>query len=309
MSRFIAYISRQMKLSISNLERLSGIPIHTIRIWERRYNVLTPSRSTGNTRSYSDADLKRLLDISSLNQAGLKISEACALSPLEIDNFLKKDIDKTINNNIQYEFYISQLLKSGIAYNELLFAELLTEAITKHGVEDSYQQIIYPLLQRLGLMWRRDNICPAQEHFISCIIRQKLMREIDSIPLKIQTKSSWLLFLPEDEAHEIPLLFASYLIRTNGFKVVYLGDRVPLASLKDAMKNFKAENLLFFMVRQRTIADATNYLTEIENSFGDAKIHLAGNGKLISNLSLSKRVTHFNSIDEFKNLLINLNYA
>ncbi|TCC89167.1 MerR family transcriptional regulator [Pedobacter frigiditerrae] len=294
-----------MKLSISNLERLSGIPIHTIRIWERRYNALTPSRSIGNTRSYSDADLKRLLDISSLNQAGLKISEACALSPIEVDDFLKKDIANTINDNIQYEFYISQLLKFGIAYNETAFGTLITQAITAHGVEDSYQQIIYPLLQRLGLMWRRDNICPAQEHFISGIIRQKLMTAIDNIPLKTQTKSSWLLFLPEDEAHDIPLLFASYLLRANGFKVLYLGDRVPLESLEDAMKNFKAEHLLLFMVRQRTIADATNYLAEIENHFGDAKIHLAGNEKLINGLSLSKRISHFKSIDEFRNLLLN----
>ncbi|RZK55911.1 MAG: MerR family transcriptional regulator [Pedobacter sp.] len=298
-----------MKLSISNLERLSGIPIHTIRIWERRYNALTPTRSTGNTRYYSDSDLKRLLDISSLNQAGLKISEACALSPREIDDFLKKDIEKTINNNIQYEFYISQLLKSGIAYKELEFSELLSKAFVEYGVENSYQQIVYPLLQRLGLMWRRDNICPAQEHFISGIIRQKLLTAIDSIPLKTQTKSSWLLFLPGDEAHEIPLLFASYLLRNNGFKVVYLGDRVPLESLKDAMNNFKAEHLLFFMVRQRTIADATSYLAAIENSFSDVKIHLAGNGKVIKSLSLSERVNHFNSIDEFKNLLINLNHA
>ncbi|WP_316767910.1 MerR family transcriptional regulator [Pedobacter frigiditerrae] len=298
-----------MKLSISNLEQLSGIPIHTIRIWERRYNALTPSRSTGNTRFYSDLDLKRLLDIASLSQAGLKISQACALSPLQVDDFLRKDIDKTINANAQYEFYISQLLKFGVAYNELSFADLLTQAISEHGVEDSYQQIIYPLLQRLGLMWRRDNICPAQEHFISGIIRQKLMTAIDNIPLKIQTKSSWLLFLPEDEAHEIPLLFASYLLRTNGFKVVYLGDRVPLASLKDAMKNFKAENLLFFMVRQRTIADAASYLAAIENNFSDAKIHIAGNEKLINNLSLNDRINHFSSIEEFKNLLINLNHA
>ncbi|WP_316785216.1 MerR family transcriptional regulator [Pedobacter frigiditerrae] len=298
-----------MKLSISNLERLSGIPIHTIRIWERRYNALTPSRSSGNTRSYTDLDLKRLLDISSLNQAGLKISQACALSPLEVDDFLKKDIDKTINSNIQYEFYISQLLKFGIAYNELSFADLLTQAITEHGVEVSYQQIIYPLLQRLGLMWRRDNICPAQEHFISGIIRQKLMTAIDSIPLKIQTKSTWLLFLPEDEAHEIPLLFASYLLRTYGFKVLYLGDRVPIESLKDVMKNFKAEHLLFFMVRQRTIADARSYIAAIENNFSDVKIHLAGNEKLINNLSLNDRINHFSSIEEFKNLLINLNHA
>lgn len=303
------YISRQMKLSISNLERLSGIPVHTIRIWERRYNALKPERSTGNTRFYSDADLKRLLDISSLNQAGLKISQACAMTPLEIDDFLKKDIDKTISDNIQYEYYISQLLKFGINYNELAFADLLSQAINAHGVEDSYQQIIYPLMQRLGLMWRRENICPAQEHFISGIIRQKLMVAIDSIPLKQQVKSSWLLFLPEDEAHEIPLLFASYLLRANGFKVLYLGDRVPIESLKDAMKNFKAQHLLLFMVRQRTISDATSYLAELADNFKDAEIHLAGNERLINNLSLSKRINHFNTIDEFKNLLINLNHA
>lgn len=292
-----------MKLSISNLEQLSGIPIHTIRIWERRYHALTPARTAGNTRFYGDNDLKRLLDISSLNQAGLKISQACALSPLEVDDFLKKEMDTTISENSQYEFYISQLLKFGISYNEYHFDEHLTQAITKYGVENAYQYIIYPLLQRLGLMWRRDHICPAQEHFVSALVRQKLMVAIASIPLKKQTKSSWLLFLPEDESHDIPLLFASFLLRNSGFKVIYLGANVPLASLEDAMDHHQANHLLLFMVRQRTAAAANAYLNTLKDNFVEAKIHLAGNGNLIDALTTADAIHHFNSIDDFKKLL------
>jgi DNA-binding transcriptional MerR regulator len=291
-----------MKLSIANLEQLSGVPVHTIRIWERRYHALNPSRTNGNTRFYTDDDVKRLLDIVSLNQSGVKISKACSLSGAEIDEMLTKELNSTISLNANFEFYISQLLKFGLAYDEFHFSGLLSDCIDQHGVTDAYQQVIYPLLQRIGLMWRRDHICPAQEHFLSAIIRQKLMAIINTIPLQHQQRATWLLFLPEDEAHDIPLLFASYLLRSNGYKVIYLGERVPFDSLKDVVANNKIENMLFFMVRQRPVAEANTYLQALLSAF-PCNLYLAGNGRLIESLDLDSRISWFKSITEFQKLI------
>jgi len=292
-----------MKLSISNLEQLSGVPIHTIRIWERRYNALEPQRSSGGTRFYTDHDLKRLLNIVSLQQAGIKISQACALSGAQIDALLEEDLNTSISSNASHEFYISQLLKDGVNYNELAFSMLLDRCINDYGMLECYTKVMFPLLQRLGLMWQLDHICPAHEHFIAAIVRQKLMTAIASIPLTQQTGPTWLLFLPEDEGHDIPLLFANFLLRNHGFKVVYLGERVPMDSLKDAQTAVHAENMLFFMVRQRPIKEAADYLSELGKTFNESNIYLAGNGRLIGELELPHNVNWFSSISAFTQIL------
>lgn len=292
-----------MNLSISNLEQLSGVPVHTIRIWERRYHALNPLRTAGNTRNYTDEHLKRLLDIVGLSHSGMKISKACSLTAAEVDLHLKDAMDQTIASDPAVEYYVAQLLKFGLSYDELSFHELLNNCIATFGIDVAYQDVMFPLLQRLGLMWRRDHICPAQEHFISGIVRQKLMVAIDNIPLSFQNGPSWLLFLPEDEAHDIPLLFASYLLRSSGFKVIYLGERVPIESLKAAYNYHKVNHLLLFMVRQRPVLQANAYLAELASSFGEAAIYLAGNSRLIKDLSLAEKVTWFSNIAQFKQLL------
>lgn len=298
-----------MKFSISDLEQLSGVPSHTIRIWERRYHALEPMRSAGNTRFYDNDQLRKLLNIVSLNQSGLKISQVCSLSETEIDQLLKKEIDQTISAVAQYEYYISQLLKFGLAYNELKFDEIINLCIVQHGIKTTYQSVIYPLLMRIGLMWRMDHICPAQEHFVSAIIKQKLMVAISQIPLKTQTKSTWLLFLPEDEEHDIGLLFANYVLRQAGHKVIYLGSRVPFGSVQDAMLNNNISNILLFMVRLRPTVEADHYLNSLSKTFATTQIHLAGNSKLIDNLQLANNINWFKSIAALELAIKNLLHA
>lgn len=292
-----------MNLSISHLEQLSGVPVHTIRIWERRYNALTPMRSAGNTRFYTDEHLKRLLDIVGLSQSGMKISKACALSAKEIDVFLEQAMHQTISSDNSFEYYVAQLLKHGLGYDETNFNELLNACITEYGIDVAYQGVMFPLLKRIGLLWRRDQICPAQEHFLSNIVRQKLMVAIDQIPLSSQKGPSWLLYLPEDEAHDIPLLFASFMLRSQGFRVVYLGERVPLDSIKEVCSNVDIANILLFMVRQRPVNQANNYISALSENFPLTAIYLAGNGKLIENLDVNNKVIYFKTIEEFKQLI------
>ena len=292
-----------MRYSISDLEQLSGVQTHTIRIWERRYNALEPMRSAGNTRFYDDNHLRRLLNIVSLSKTGLKISQVCALSEAEVDKLLKEDIDNTRSSDAKFEYHISQLLNYGLAYNEADFDLLISKCIRDYGMAESYKRIIYPLLVRLGLMWRRDHICPAQEHFLSNIIRQKIFVAIENLPARRDDSPCWLLFLPEDEDHDIGLLFANYMLRFYGQKVLYLGAKVPLDSLKDAVSNSEVDQMLFFMVRSRPVNDAKEYLDKLVSDFKDKTIHIAGNSRLIAELPLDNNVSWIKSIEEFEEIV------
>ncbi|MEJ2881218.1 MerR family transcriptional regulator [Pedobacter sp. GR22-6] len=295
-----------MKYSISDLEQLSGVQTHTIRIWERRYHALEPLRSAGNTRFYDDQQLKRLLNIVGLNERGMKISQVCALSDQEMTRLLEEQLSQAISLDTHFEYYISQMLRHGMAYDEHHFDALITECIAEYGLAKSYKWVIYPLLVRLGLMWRQDHICPAQEHFMSNILRQKLYKAIDELPIRSSSANTWLLFLPEDEGHDIGLLFAHYVLKAAGQKVIFLGSRVPLTSLEDAMKNESVTQLLLFMIRPRPVSEANSYLTELGNKFSHAKIRLAGNGKLIKDLKLPANVSWFQSIEEFEHIISTL---
>jgi len=298
-----------MRYSISDLEQLSGVQTHTIRIWERRYHALEPSRSAGNTRFYDDQQLKRLLNIVGLNKSGLKISQACALSNQEMDALLDQQIKATVAEDEHFEYYISQMLKHGISYSEFHFDELITAGIEHYGLNKMYKYVLYPLLVRLGLMWRRDQLCPAQEHFIVNMIRQKLYKAIDEIPVLSSLAPSWLLFLPEDEDHDIGLLFAHYMLKSAGQKVIFLGSKVPLDSLTDAMNNKNITQLLFFIVRLKPRHEINQYLNELSARFADVKIRIAGDGKIIQELELPSNVSWFQSIEEFEHLITKIKHA
>jgi DNA-binding transcriptional MerR regulator len=288
-----------MIYSISDLEQLSGIQSHTIRIWEQRYKALKPMRTEGNTRFYDEVELKKLLNIVSLNQSGLKISKICALSEAQINDLLNKEID-FITVEDRYKFYVSQLLNHGLAYNEFEFEQILIVCIQKFGIIETYRNIIYPILIRLGLMWRKDDICPAQEHFLSAIIRRKIFTAIDGIPLKAKSNQTWLLFLPEDEDHDIGLLFAQYILKMNGCKVIFLGAKVPLLSVENVIKANEIDHLLFFLTLNKSKKGSQDYLNELNKISKGTKIHLAGNGKIISQLTLNKHTTWFKSLEEFE---------
>ncbi|TCD10442.1 MerR family transcriptional regulator [Pedobacter frigidisoli] len=289
-----------MTYSISDLEQLSGIQSHTIRIWEQRYNALKPMRSDGNTRLYDDNQLVRLLNIVSLNQAGLKISKICKLSDQAVNELIDQHYGSSSESE-QNEFYISQLIKYGIAFNEFSFSTLMDEAILKLGMINSYRLIIYPLLVRLGFMWRKDDICPAHEHFLSNIIRQKFFAAINSIPLQVDAEKTWLLFLPEDEDHDIGLLFANYMLRINKQKVIFLGSKVPTDSIAKILKNVAIDHALLFMTKLRLKNAAQNYIDQLSEICSSTQIHLAGNSQVIDKLENIDHINWFKSLDEFEN--------
>jgi DNA-binding transcriptional MerR regulator len=289
-----------MRYTISDLEKLSGVQSHTIRIWEQRYQALTPHRSAGNTRYYDDEQVKRLLNLVTLTHSGIKISQACALSNAEINTFIQQTIDRNRASTAEFEHFINQLLIDGMAYNEQSFNQVLSQAIKQHSLSTTYEQVILPLLNRLGMMWQQDKICTAQEHFLSNLIRQKLFTAIDGLPPANTQGSTWLLFLPEDEGHDIGLLFAKYVLRNAGQKVIYLGSHVPVSSLALAINDNQIDHLLFFMTHGRLVTDAQNYIDHLSHQFKATQIHLAGNSRLLAEVQLPEKLNWFKSIGDLE---------
>lgn len=292
-----------MQYSISDLEQLSGISVHNIRIWERRYNALQPSRTAGNTRFYDDDQLRKLLNIAGLYHSGHKISKACGMGKDETASFLQKEIDLTIAPESRYEYYITQIINNGFEYQEHKVNKLITDSFEQNGVLETYKFVLYPLLVRLGLMWRKESLCPSQEHFLSAIIRQKLFTAIDHCDTDVPSSANWLLFLPEDEDHDIGLLLASYLLRSIGNNVIYLGPKVPLSALSNTIEVTKPNNLLFFMTRVRPAADAQDYIDQLVRNFPAQQIYLSGNQRVLSELKFPKNVKWLQDLHDFEDLL------
>ncbi|MBA2499375.1 MAG: MerR family transcriptional regulator [Chitinophagaceae bacterium] len=288
--------------SISQLAQFSGIKPHTIRIWEQRYNALTPQRSEGNTRYYDNTQLRRLLNIVSLMESDYKISELCAMPDKKLFGLLE-DMRENMSIDDPADFFITQLIVAGVHYDEQHFEKIFSHCIIRYGFKNAYIKLLYPLLLRIGLMWAEDSLPPAQEHFISNIIKQKLFIAVDSLPPPLSSSETWLLFLPENEFHEIGLLFAHYLIRHSGRKSIYLGGNVPLDTLSDTIKDTKPDSLLLFFVRHNLPKKSQNYLDTINTIAPKNRIYLVGSQKLIGQLKTG-RIHWLQTVDELERELL-----
>ncbi|MFN5169099.1 MAG: MerR family transcriptional regulator [Cyclobacteriaceae bacterium] len=216
------------KYSIRELEQLSGIKAHTIRIWEKRHNLVNPNRTGTNIRFYSDDDLKKIINVSLLNQHGFKISKIVNLSLDE----LNRKVAEISTAETDTEIFIDQLILAMIDLEEEKFEGIVTQLSDRFGFERTVLEIIYPFLEKIGVLWQTGNVNPAQEHFISHLIRQKIIAAIDHLPLPPKTNPRIVLFLPESELHEIGLLFFHYVVKKEGFRTYYLGQTVPYEDLK-----------------------------------------------------------------------------
>lgn len=285
------------QFSISQLAQFSGIKPHTIRMWEQRYNALQPQRSEGNTRYYNSAQLRRLLNIVSLIDGDYKVSELCSMSDKKLYDLIV-DIQTTPVANELDEYFVSQLIAAGMSYNELYFDKTFSHCLLKYGMKDTYIKVIYPMLVRVGLMWSGDCLRPAHEHYISNLVRQKLFTAIDSLPPANSPEDAWLLFLPENEFHEVGLLFAHYLIRSFGKKVICLGSNVPFDSLSTAVKETSAANLLLFLVRTDSTGNIQEYLDELSSKFSRKNIFVSSQKKVSDLLKKQKRISFLNSVED-----------
>ena len=287
--------------SISQLSQFSGIKPHTIRMWEKRYDALTPNRSTGNTRCYDNSQLRRLLNIVSLREHGYKLADLCALTDKRLFALID-EINRNTSQNGSTDYFVSQLIGAGMGFNEEHFEKIFSHLLIRFGLKDAYVMVIYPMLSRIGILWSTDHSAAAHEHFISNLLRQKLFTAINSLPPPTSSPDTWLLFLPENEFHEICLLLANYLIRLSGKRVIYLGPNVPLQSITIAVQQTKVENLLFFIVHNDLPEKLKNYCNQLRKIF-NGQIYLAANEKLITHLEAIKKIRLLENIKSLEQKL------
>ncbi len=216
------------KFTIKDLENLSGIKAHTIRIWEQRYSFLKPQRTATNIRYYSNQELKMLLNISLLNKYGFKISHINRMTNEE----LKEKTLTLSGGQAQQERIVNELIQHMVDLDLDAFEYVIDQFIVSRGIEKAITFIIFPFLERIGILWQTDHINPAQEHIITNIVRQKIIVGIENIITPLSLKNSVLLFMPENEHHELGLLFLQYLLKSRGGKTIYLGANVPLKDLE-----------------------------------------------------------------------------
>lgn len=260
--------------SISQLGRFAGLKPHTIRAWEARYNALRPSRSGGNTRFYDSSQMKRLLNMASLVNAGYRASEVAMLTDDRLHQLLETIVGA--RRNATEEYFISQLIAAGMTYDEARFEQIYSICVARYRLKKTYQSVLLPMLERIGLLWRCDRVTPAQEHFVSNLLRKKFFASIDSLPTPDAGSDRWLLFLPENEFHELGLLLACNLIRLSGHQVVYLGANVPLFSLSAAIRDIQPDRLLLFTLQRQLPNPVQAFLRELEPGFGGKRIYVTG---------------------------------
>jgi DNA-binding transcriptional MerR regulator len=245
--------------SISDLEQLSGIKAHTIRMWEQRYGLLRPVRTATNIRTYCDDDLRRLLNVSTLCGRGQRISQVARLTDAEI----KKAVMACCDDAHDFQRQVNAMLAAMLSFDEVRLNQLLIAAAKHLGFEKMMMLVAYPLLQRIGFMWLAGTVNPAQEHMVANLIRQKVLAATDALPCVPATAQRWLLFLPADEMHEIALLFMNYALRARGQHTLYLGQNLPSEELKPVCKAYQPDALVTVLTSQPERARVGDFAREV----------------------------------------------
>jgi len=258
--------------TIKDLENLSGIKAHTLRIWEQRYNFLKPERTFTNIRYYSNNELKTILNIALLNKYGYKVSHIDKMSNTEI-----REKVLTLNQQeAQQERIVNELVQHMVDLDTKAFEETLTSYILVRGIERTITQIIFKYLEKIGILWLTNHINPAQEHLVTNIIRQKLIVGIEGVSSPLKVNKTILLFLPEAEYHEMGLLFMYYLLKSRGIEVIYLGTNVPLADVGYVVKVKKPDFLYCHITRPGQNFNFDKFLANISKNLAETPCIISG---------------------------------
>lgn len=266
------------QFSIKDLENFTGIKAHTIRAWEQRYDLLSPNRTDTNIRFYTGKDLKLLLNIGLLNKLGYKISKIAEMSEQE----MQKAISAANNPEGQEAHFLNMLKLSMLNYDEDLFHEIADRFLEKYTIRETFGRLFLPFMQHVGVLWLTSTICPAQEHFISNLIRQKLFSLTDALkeknPEKLEDERIFVMYLPEQEIHDISILLSHLLLREAGKKTIFLGQSVPFEDLVQVEKKFRQVQFVSICTTHPSNQEVEQYLQRIKLSFAksDCQFHFTG---------------------------------
>jgi len=284
--------------SIKEIEALTGVKAHTLRIWEQRYGMISPKRTETNIRFYDEKDLRRLLNVALLKRNGYKISEIASLT----DQQLREKVLVISGEKSDFESQMQALTLSMLELDEQGFERLLSTAFLQLGIEKTMIQVIFPFFRNIGIMWQTGSINPAHEHFITNIIRQKLIVAIDGQNVRTDGWSKkYMLFLPEGEFHELGLLFAHYVIRARGHRVIYIGVNVPYVDLKVVHQVYRPDLMLTILTSPMVNVPAQKYLSDLAADFPLTTVLASGSLLLADNtLQIPKNMR---LLKDFKELL------
>jgi MerR family transcriptional regulator, light-induced transcriptional regulator len=289
-----------MDYTIKYLETISGIKAHTIRIWEKRYKMLKPKRTSTNIRYYDDLHLKKLLNIATLLDHGYKISKLSKLSDKEVAEEIKKCMDRVADGHDLSAFLVNELIISSLNFDKVHFEKTFSTGILKLGFHKTIEYVLFPTLKKIGVLWQSEEINPAQEHFFSSMVKQKLFSAIDAIQEPEQSSRKCVLYLPEDEDHEIGLLYFNYLLLKGGIKTIYLGTRMPIQNILESEKLIKPTHIIFFIIKLLPLDEVDQYIKTVAKLFPQVKILLCGNPEYYRSLKFPSNVTYLPNPEEAK---------
>lgn len=281
--------------SIKDLEHLSGIKAHTIRIWEQRYELISPKRTDTNIRYYSDQDLKLILNIALLKDNGTKISKIADMTVGDI----QREVLKLTDRNLRYPEQIHALTIAMVDVDQERFEKIISTNILKLGFEKTMMNVIYPFLSKIGILWQTGSINPAQEHFISNLVRQKLIVAIDGQYVMTGNKAKkYVLYLPTGESHELGLLFADYIIKSRHNKTIYLGQSLQIDDLQSVYDMHSPDYVLSVFTTTPSTKDAQEYIEELSMRFSNATILLTGYQVIGQDITLPDNVVIFSRLEQ-----------
>ncbi len=291
--------------SIKDLENLSGIKAHTIRIWEKRYDVLQPMRTETNIRLYDLASLQKLLNITLLHNHGYKISKISKYPPEKIPQLVREIIsEKSVKNHAINDFKMSMM-----NFDQSLFFNTYNSLLSEKSFKEVFYDVFIPLMTELGFLWQSDTITPAHEHFITYLIKQKLLINTEKLQVlePIKNDRVFVLYLPLNEIHELGLMYLNYEILLNGYKTIYLGESVPSENLNDIKKYFDNVTFISYLTVEPKKDVVNDYLKTLKGQVlddEDTEIWLIG--RMIEHIhtnNLNSKTKVFHSILELVNEL------
>ena len=290
----------KQNFSIKDLESLSGVKAHTIRMWEKRYGVLQPERTETNIRTYGVNGLQKILNIAFLNENGYKISRISKMDDKEISELVQRITTSKSNTNRA----VKSLKVAMMNFDQPLFLKIYDGLLENLTFGDIYNQVFIPLLQEIGMLWQAGTITPAHEQFISTLIKQKLFINIEKLQKEQPSKTDkvFVLFLPEEEIHDVGLFYANYEILSHGYKVIFLGQSLPMEDLDYLSKIFNnAIFVSYLTVKPENVEEYINKFTEIICTAEQCEYWILGRkaGELLdSDVKLPNRVRAFRSIND-----------
>ncbi|KQC29577.1 MerR family transcriptional regulator [Flagellimonas eckloniae] len=285
--------------SIRDMENLSGIKAHTIRIWEKRYNLFTPERTSTNIRTYSLPSLQKLLNITLLYNNGYKISKIAKIEESNIPVLVRE----IVSNNSEKSHALNAFKLAMVNFDQTLFQNTYNSLLSERSFRDIFNEVFIPLLNELGLLWQTDTISPSHEHFISHLIKQKIYINTEKLQMVEPTQKDkvFALFLPENEIHEIGLLYLNYEIVLRGYKSIYLGQTMPIESLVDLLKYYDNVHFVSYFTVSPTKDELSAYFDQFSktlNTSGNSKLYVLGHQiQYIDRDLLPNTIKTFNSLE------------